>query len=185
MILFYFILNYIILILLWHIMRHICCGAEVNNLLGKLMQHRCCGAEVIYFLFNSEMENRNLSQICGRLYLPIFLFRVGLLTQKYIASLMALAIMCPSLPIILKLSAVVVWSVVFWCSKIGDGAFKCSLNCSSNVLADFPIYSSSDSVLPYLSLHIMLLCFVTASLSFGNISRFFVLFFILLSSCFL
>ena len=37
-----------------------------------------------YFFFNSGMENRILSQICGRLYFPIFLFRVGLLTLMYI-----------------------------------------------------------------------------------------------------
>ena len=30
------------------------------------------------------------------------------------------------------------WPVVFCCSKNGDGAFKCSLYCSSNVLADSP-----------------------------------------------
>ena len=61
----------------------------------------------------SEMEKRTLSQICGRLYLPTFLFRVGLLTLIYIVSFMALAILCPSLPIILKLSTVFVWPVVF------------------------------------------------------------------------
>ena len=60
----------------------------------------------------------------GRFYLPTFLFRVGLLTLIYIASFMALAILCPSLPIILKLSTVVVWPVVFWCSKIGEGVLN-------------------------------------------------------------
>ena len=47
------------------------------------MKHRCCSAEVIYFVFSSEMETRTLSQMCGILYLPIFLFRVGLLTNIY------------------------------------------------------------------------------------------------------
>ena len=103
------------------------------------MRHRCCGAEVIYFVFSSEMENRTLSQMCGRLYLAIFLFRVGLLILIYIASFMALAVLCSSLPIILKLST----AIVFWCSMIGDGAFKFFLYCSSNVLTDSPIYSSS------------------------------------------
>ena len=114
-------------------MRYRCCGADVNYLLGNLMKHRCCGAEVIYFVFSSEMENRTLSQMCGRFYLQIFLFRVGLLTLIFIASFMALAILCPSLPIILKLSTVFVWPVVFRCSKIGEGAFHCSLYCSSSV----------------------------------------------------
>ena len=85
------------------------------------MRHRCYGAEVIYFVYSSEIENRTLSQMCGRLYLPIFLVRVRLLTLIYIASFMALAILFPSLPIIMKLSTVVVWPVVFYCSEIGDG----------------------------------------------------------------
>ena len=126
-----------------------------------------------FIFFSSEMENRSLPQMCGRLYLPIFLLRVGLLTLIYIASFMALAIFCPSLPIITKLSTVVVWPVVFWCSKIGDCAFKCFLYCSSNVLTDFPIWSSSYSVLPHLNHYIMLLCLIIASLSSGNISKFF------------
>ena len=117
---------------------------------------------VDYFVFSSEMENRTLSQMCGRLHLPIFIFRVWLLTLIYIAFYMALAILCPSLPIILKLSTVVL-PVVFWCSKTGDGTFKCSLHCSSNVLADSPMYLSSHSVLPHLNQYIMLLCFVIAS----------------------
>ena len=37
----------------------------------------------IYFNFSSEMFNRTSSQICGRWYLPIFLFRDGLLTLIY------------------------------------------------------------------------------------------------------
>ena len=46
----------------------------------NLYWHRCYGAEVLYLVFSSGMENRTLSQICGRLYLPMFLLRVGLLT---------------------------------------------------------------------------------------------------------
>ena len=143
---------------------------------GNHMRHRCCGAEVIYFVFSSEMENRTLSQMCGRLYLPIFLLRVGLLTLMYTVSFMALAIFCPSLLIILKFSTVVVWPVIFWCSKISDGAFKCSWYLSSKVLVDSPIYSSSHSVLPHLKQYIMLLYLVIASLPFGNINRFFKVF---------
>ena len=55
----------------------------------------------------------------------IFLFRVGLFTLMYMACLMALAILCLSLPMILKVSTDV-WPVLFWCSKIGGGTFKCS-----------------------------------------------------------
>ena len=71
-------------------------------LLVNLLRNSCCGVEVIYFVFSSDMENRTLSHICGRLYLPIFLLRVGLLTLIYIATFMALAIVCHSLLIILK-----------------------------------------------------------------------------------
>ena len=95
MIILYFIFIYFILILLWNLMRHRCCGAEVIHLVGNPTKHTCCGAEVIYFVFSSEMENRTLSQMCGRLYLPIFLFRIGLWTLIYIASFMALALIVP------------------------------------------------------------------------------------------
>ena len=122
------------------------------------------------------MENRTLSQMHGILYLPMFLLRVGLLIVMYIASLMALAIFWPSLLIILKCSTVVAWSVICWCSNFGHGAYKCSLYHSSEVLDDFPIYSSSHSVLPHLNQYIMLLCLVIVSLSFGNINRFFKVF---------
>ena len=43
-----------------------------------------------YFRFSSEMFNRTSSQMCGRWYLPIFLFRDGLFTLMYKASLMVL-----------------------------------------------------------------------------------------------
>ena len=65
-----------------------------------------------YFFFNSGMENRILSQICGRLYFPIFLFRVGLFTLMYIESLMVLAKLFSSLPNILKLFSVVSWPLL-------------------------------------------------------------------------
>ena len=68
-------------------------------LLVNLLRHRCRGAEVIYFVFTSEMENRTLSQMCGRVYLPIFPSGVRLLILMYIACFMyhSLAIFCPSL----------------------------------------------------------------------------------------
>ena len=36
-----------------------------------------------YFVFSSGVENRTLSQMCGRLHMQIFLLRVGLLTDVY------------------------------------------------------------------------------------------------------
>ena len=79
---------------------------------------------VCYLLiFSSGMECNITSQRCDRLYFPMFLFNVGLFTVMYMASFTALAILWPSLPIILKFSTDVVWPVLFWCSYIGDGAF--------------------------------------------------------------
>ena len=109
----------------------LCRFAVVN-----LLKHWCYGAEVLYLVFSSGMENGTLSQICDRLYLPIFLLRVGLVTLMYMASLMVLAIPCPSLPIILNFSTDIVWPVTLLCSNISDGAFRCFLYLSSKVLAD-------------------------------------------------
>ena len=51
-----------------------------------------------YFNFSSELFNRTSSDMCGRWYLPMFLFRDGLLTLIYKASLMVLMRFWPSLP---------------------------------------------------------------------------------------
>ena len=44
----------------------------------------------IYFRFSSEMLTRTSSQMCGRWYLPMFLFRDGLFALMYKASFMVL-----------------------------------------------------------------------------------------------
>ena len=135
--------------------------------------HRCYGAGVCYLLiFNSGMECNIPPQKCGRLYFPMFLFNVGLFTLMYMASFTALAILWPSLPIILKFSTDVMWSVLFWCSYIGDGAFRSSLYLSSKVLDDSSIHSSSQSILSHLNLYITLLFFVILSLSLGDTNKF-------------
>ena len=54
--------------------------------------HRCYSAEVAIYLFSILGWNAILFQRCGRLYFPIFLFKVGLFTLMYMASLIALAI---------------------------------------------------------------------------------------------
>ena len=142
--------------------------------LGTSCKHRCCSAEVvILFIFSSGIEYRTLSQICGRLYLSIFLFRVGLFTDIYPASFKALAILCPSLPMILKFLTDVVWPVVLWFSNIGEGASRCSLYLSPKVLDDSPIYSSLQSIMSHLNQHMTLLILVIVSLSFGDTSRFY------------
>ena len=84
----------------------------------------------IYFILNSEMLNRASSHMWGIWYLPIFLFRDGLLTLMYIDSFIFLMRFWYSLPTILKFSSVVVWPLVLKWSYIGEGSFRCSLNLS-------------------------------------------------------
>ena len=97
-----------------------------------------------FFKLSSEMLSRTSSHICGRWYLPMFLFRDGLLTLMYRASFMVLMRFWSSLPNMEKLSIVTAWPEMLRWSCIGEGAFRCSLNLSSKFLADSPIYSSSN-----------------------------------------
>ena len=106
----------------------------------------------IYFNLSSVLFIRTSSHIWGRWYLPIFLFRGGLLTLMKIDSLISLERFCSSLPTLLKFSSEVVWPVMLLWSWIGKGAFRCSVNLSPNVLAVSPIYSSSHYNLSHLNL---------------------------------
>ena len=101
-----------------------------------------------YFIFSSGILNSILSQMCGRLYFPIFLLSVGSFTLMYIDSLIVQAKLLSSLPNILKFSIDVSWPLILWCWNIGEGAFKCSLYLSPNDLPDSPMYSSPQSMLP-------------------------------------
>ena len=67
---------------------------------------------VIYLNFSSEVLCRISSHIWGRWYLPMFLFRDGLFTLMYNASLIHLQRFWSSLPTMLKLSMVTLWPVV-------------------------------------------------------------------------
>ena len=106
----------------------------------------------IYFSFSSVLLIRTSCHIWGRWYLPMFLFRDGLLTFMNIDSLISLERFCSSLPTMLKFASDVVWPVVLQWSWIGEGAFRCSLNLSPNVLDVSPMYSSLHSNLSYLNL---------------------------------
>ena len=66
----------------------------------------------IYFNLSSEVFIRTSSHLSGRWYLPIFLFRDGLLTLIYRASLMFLMRFWSSLPTMLKLSMLMLWPVM-------------------------------------------------------------------------
>ena len=94
----------------------------------------------IYFNLSSVLFIRTSSHIWGRWYLPIFLFRDGLLTLMNIDSLNSLERFCSSLPTMLKFSSVAVWPMMLLWLWIGEGAFRCSLNLSPNVLAVSPMY---------------------------------------------
>ena len=95
------------------------------------------------------MLNRVLSHICGRLYFPIFLLRVGFFTLMKMDSDGSGKIV--PLPVHnLKSSTDVLWSVVDRWSYMGKGAFRCSMNLSPKVLADSPVYSLLNSSLLHL-----------------------------------
>ena len=69
---------------------------------GRWNSHR-----VNMFYFKPEVFNRTSSQMCGRWYLSMFLFRDGLLTLIYRAYLMVLMRFWSSFPTILKLSMLI------------------------------------------------------------------------------
>ena len=103
---------------------------DVLNPLDTVVSH--------FFSFSSGIVNNILTHMCGRLYFPMFLFRVGLLTLINMASWMVLATLFSSLPRILKLSIDVLWPLMFWWWNIGESVFKCSLNLSPKVLPRLP-----------------------------------------------
>ena len=84
--------------------------------------HNCKGC---YFKLIAEMLNWASSQMWGRLYLPMFLFRGGLFTLMLIDPLMVLPMFQSSLPTILKLSMVVEWPVVLQWSYMSWLSIQC------------------------------------------------------------
>ena len=126
----------------------------------------------IYFRLSSEMLSRTSSQICGRWYLPIFLFRDGLFALMYKASFYGSQKgFVSSLPMMVKLSIVTLWPEMLTWSCMWDGVLRCSLYLSSKFLADSPIYSSSQSTLSHLYLYMTPLFLRSGSLSLGAIRR--------------
>ena len=109
--------------------------------------------------------------MCGRWYLPMFLFRDGSLTLMNRASLIALVRFWSSLPIMVKLLRSTLWPEMLQWSWMGEGDFWCSLNLSAKVLADSPIYSSSHPSSLHLNLYMTPLLLVIGSLSLGAMSR--------------
>ena len=133
------------------------CGRWYSHLVGMWADVICPSGRwndhwVNYFGVSSLLLLRTSSHMWGRWYLPMFLFRDGPLTLMYMDSLISLERFCSSLPTTLKFSSVVVWPEVLLWSWMGEGAFRCSLNLSPNVLDVSPMYSSSHSNLSHLNL---------------------------------
>ena len=88
-----------------------------------------------YCSLSSMLLIRTSSHMCGRWYFPMFLFRDGLLTLMNIDSLISLERFCSSLPTMLKLFKVILWScdvAVFIDRGVDFQVFLVSLSkCSS------------------------------------------------------
>ena len=115
------------------------CGRWNNHMVGMEGRPYCLGGRwnghwVRYVNLSSLLLIRTSSHKWGRWYLPMFLFRDGLLTLINIDSFLSLERFCSSLPTMLKFSSEVVWPVVLLWSYMGEGAFRCSLYLSPNVL---------------------------------------------------
>ena len=65
-----------------------------------------------YFSLSYVLLTRTSSHMWGRWYLPMYLFRDGLLTLMNIDTLISLERFCSSLPTMLKLPGVVEWPVM-------------------------------------------------------------------------
>ena len=113
------------------------------------LRHVLCACPVSLLILRSGVLNRTLSHIWWRLYLPIFLLCVGLLTLMYIDSSTVLARPWSSLPIMLIFSGVLLWSVWVLCAWMGEGFFRCSLDLVPRVLDAFPMYSLLHMSSPY------------------------------------
>ena len=85
---------------------------------------------LFYFILSSDMLNRTPSHIWGRWYLPMFLFRDGLLTLLFIAPFSASWGFGHLSPVYWIFSSVVILPVVLKWSYIEEGAFRCSLSLS-------------------------------------------------------
>ena len=106
-----------------------------------------CTCPLCLFLQSVGVLSRTLFHMWCKLYFPMFLLSLGLLPLMSMDSLIDLAKPCSSLPIMLKLSGLVLWPAMFQWSKIGEGSLRCSLYLSTKVLEVSPIYSSLHTVI--------------------------------------
>ena len=104
------------------------------------------------------------SNVTLRLWLLTVIHKEGLLYSS--------TSLCPSLPTMLKSPTDVLWPVLVWWSYMSDGALKCSLNPSQKILAESPMYSSSQITLWHLYQYITPIFCLMLSLSFGVVRIF-------------
>ena len=110
-----------------------------------------CACPLSLLILRSEVLHRTLSHIWWKLYLPTFLLSVGLLTLMNIDSFIVLARPWSSLPMILKLSGVVLCPVWVLCMWMGEGSLRFSLTLFPKVLDVSPMYFSSHVSSPHCS----------------------------------
>ena len=82
-------------------------GVDYGQMLYHRWQMEWPEGHFVYFSFSSGQLHRTSSHMWGRWYLPMFLFRDGLLTLIYKASFMVLMRFWSSLPTMLKLSMLI------------------------------------------------------------------------------
>ena len=150
-------------------------GVKINSIRGELVLMVCPMFCTCLFNLRPGIFTRTLSQMWGKLNLQILLFKVGLLTLIKTDSLMFLAKLYPSLPIIWKLLWLVRWPVSLLCWCIGEGCFRCSLYLSPKALEVSPIYSSQDRS-PHWYQYITLLWLSKGSLSLRETRRLLIVF---------
>ena len=108
---------------------------------------------------------RTLSHTWLKLYLPMFLFYVGLFTLMETASLMVLARPWSSISMMLKLLVVGMCPVCWMCMCMGEGCLRCSLYLSPRVFDVSPMFSFLQAMPPHWKLYITPLFWSLGSLS--------------------
>ena len=93
----------------------------------ELLELTCPTTCACLFKLRPGVLSRDLSHIWGTLNLPMFLFNVGLLTLMNMDSLISLAKLCPSLPIIWNILWLVGWPVWLLCWWMGEVSSRHSL----------------------------------------------------------
>ena len=149
-------------------------GGSWDYLMGvvELLELTCQTTCACLFKLRPGVLSKTLSHMWSKLNLSMFLFNLGLLTLMDMDSLIFLANLCPSLPIIWKLLWLVGWPLWLLCWWMGEGSFRCSLYCSLKVLDVSLIYSSSQERSPHWNQYVAPLLLTIGSFSLGETSRF-------------